>query len=192
MTYLWSVLTVTPESHPCGGGVNYLHRDPALKSETVKYVHESQGTRTRENLCWRRPAAYIKDRRNQNRNSQTIINIWTLAPDGARHQDVLLDWPSIAMWLWIYFDLESIWPSRHQSACPTRKWLCTERGLEEQSWTSFKRECTRRSPVTVRPVEHLLSSSLSPVSVVHRTSMWIFTQVLCFDIIYILYKNTCT
>jgi hypothetical protein len=33
----------------------------SLKSETVKYGHESQGTLTRERLCWRGPAAYIKD-----------------------------------------------------------------------------------------------------------------------------------
>jgi hypothetical protein len=34
----------------------------SLKSETVKYGHESPGTRTRERLCWRGPEAYIKDR----------------------------------------------------------------------------------------------------------------------------------
>jgi hypothetical protein len=34
----------------------------SLKSETVKYGHESQGTRTRERLRWRGRAAYIKDR----------------------------------------------------------------------------------------------------------------------------------
>jgi hypothetical protein len=34
----------------------------SLKSETVKYNHESQGTRTRERLGWRGPAAYTKDR----------------------------------------------------------------------------------------------------------------------------------
>jgi hypothetical protein len=33
-----------------------------LKSETVKYGHEAQGTRTRERLGWRGPAAYTKDR----------------------------------------------------------------------------------------------------------------------------------
>jgi hypothetical protein len=33
-----------------------------LKSETVKYGHVSEGTQTQERLCWRRPAAYIKDR----------------------------------------------------------------------------------------------------------------------------------
>jgi hypothetical protein len=36
----------------------------SLKSETVIYAHESHGTRTRERLRWREPAAYtrIKDR----------------------------------------------------------------------------------------------------------------------------------
>jgi hypothetical protein len=33
-----------------------------LKSETVNYGHESQGTRTGERLGWRGPAAYKKDR----------------------------------------------------------------------------------------------------------------------------------
>jgi hypothetical protein len=34
----------------------------SLKYETVKYGHEFQGTRTRERLRWRGPAAYTKDR----------------------------------------------------------------------------------------------------------------------------------
>jgi hypothetical protein len=34
----------------------------SLKSETVKYGHESQGTRARERLRWRGPAVYTKDR----------------------------------------------------------------------------------------------------------------------------------
>jgi hypothetical protein len=54
-----------------GGGIEYLHRDPAsrrrrrkgsLKSETVKYGRKSQGTRTRERLRWHGPAAYTEDR----------------------------------------------------------------------------------------------------------------------------------
>jgi hypothetical protein len=32
------------------------------KYKTVKYGHESQGTRTTERLRWRGPAAYTKDR----------------------------------------------------------------------------------------------------------------------------------
>jgi hypothetical protein len=34
----------------------------SLKTETVKYGREIQGTRTRERLLWRGPAAYTKDR----------------------------------------------------------------------------------------------------------------------------------
>jgi hypothetical protein len=34
----------------------------SLKSETVKYGHESKGTLTRERLCWRGRVAYIKER----------------------------------------------------------------------------------------------------------------------------------
>jgi hypothetical protein len=60
----------------------------SLKSETVIYGHESQGTRTRERLRWRGPAAYIKDPPSrqrgcptkQDRNCQTVINIWSWAP----------------------------------------------------------------------------------------------------------------
>jgi hypothetical protein len=33
----------------------------SLKTETVKYGREIQGTRTRERLRWRGPAAYTKD-----------------------------------------------------------------------------------------------------------------------------------
>jgi hypothetical protein len=34
----------------------------SLKSETVNYGRESEGTRTRERLRWQGPAAYTKDR----------------------------------------------------------------------------------------------------------------------------------
>jgi hypothetical protein len=34
----------------------------SLKSETVKYSQESQGTQTRKRLRWQGPAAYTKDR----------------------------------------------------------------------------------------------------------------------------------
>jgi hypothetical protein len=83
----------------------------SLKSETVKYGHDSQGTRTRERLRWREPAEYTKDRpvlslegapEKQDRNWQRVINIWSWAPDEARHQHLLIDWPSVAMWLWLW------------------------------------------------------------------------------------------
>jgi hypothetical protein len=69
------------ELNPCGGGDEYLHRDPAslrrrrkarLKSETVKYGHESKGTRTQEILRWRVPASYTRtDPSSRQRGSAT-------------------------------------------------------------------------------------------------------------------------
>jgi hypothetical protein len=61
------------DGDPCGGGVEYLYSTANLrvvggdekgsvKSETVKYGRESQGTRTLERLHWQGPVAYIKDR----------------------------------------------------------------------------------------------------------------------------------
>jgi hypothetical protein len=56
----------------------------SLKSETVKYGRESQGTRTRERLCLEGPAAYKLQTRplvregapqKLDRNCQRVINI---------------------------------------------------------------------------------------------------------------------
>jgi hypothetical protein len=92
-----------------------------LRSVTVKYGRESQGTRTWERIPWQGPAAYTKERpilpsermphRKQDRNCQTKINIWSWAPDGARHQDLLTDWPSVTMWLWLWL-LEAVFVMR--------------------------------------------------------------------------------
>jgi hypothetical protein len=35
--------------------------------------------------------------RKKNSNSQIVLNIWSWAPDGARHQDWLTDWPSVVI-----------------------------------------------------------------------------------------------
>jgi hypothetical protein len=48
----------------------------------------------------------------QDYNCQRVINIWSWAPDRARHQDLLIDWPSVAMWLWLWlwlnFDFKAV------------------------------------------------------------------------------------
>jgi hypothetical protein len=48
----------------------------------------------------------------QDRNCQRVINIWSWTPDGARHQDLLIDWPSVAMWLDFDFDGSRRWMRR--------------------------------------------------------------------------------
>jgi hypothetical protein len=59
-------------SNPCGGGLEYLHRNPAsrkrrqkgnpvpgVKLGEIKYGLEARGTQTRERLRWRGPAATV-------------------------------------------------------------------------------------------------------------------------------------
>jgi hypothetical protein len=89
-------------------------REGSLKYETVIYGREYQKTRTQQRLRWQEPAAYTKDRpvlsseraphKKQNRNCQKKKNIWSQAQDGARYQDLLTDWPSVAMWLWLWLE----------------------------------------------------------------------------------------
>jgi hypothetical protein len=96
-----------------GGRVEYLHRDPASRRRRRKAKSQiwnskiwSQGTRTRERLRWKGPAAYTKDRHvlsseraphKNDSNCQTVINIWGSTPR-------LTDSPSVAMWLrlWLW------------------------------------------------------------------------------------------
>jgi hypothetical protein len=59
----------------------------SLKSDTVKYGRESQGTRTKGRLRWQGPAAYIKDRpvlsseraphKNKTVTVTQVIKIWS-------------------------------------------------------------------------------------------------------------------
>jgi hypothetical protein len=61
----------------------------SLKSETVKYGRESQGTRTRERLPWQGPATYTKDRLVLSSERAPHKNKTVTAR--ARHQDLLTD-----------------------------------------------------------------------------------------------------
>jgi hypothetical protein len=77
----------------------------SLKSETVKYGHEYQGTQAQERLHLQGPEAYKKDRpvlsservhhKNKDRNCQTVINIWSWAP-GWCSTPRLTDWLTVS------------------------------------------------------------------------------------------------
>jgi hypothetical protein len=61
-------------------------------------------------------------------NFQARINIWSWAPAGARHQDGQTDWPSVAMWFWLWHqDGQTDWPS-------VAMWLWHQDG--ETDWPS--------------------------------------------------------
>jgi hypothetical protein len=99
----------------------HLHRDPASRRRRQKrksqiwdskiWSRVPRDSDPRKTALARASSIYKRQTRllvregvpqNQDRNSQTVINIWSLAPDGARHQDLLTDWPSVAMWLWLW------------------------------------------------------------------------------------------
>jgi hypothetical protein len=105
----------------CGGGVEYLHRDPASCRRRRKRKSQNWDSK----ICSRDPRASdprkttlartssINKRQTrplvregapqkQDRNCQRVTNIWSWAPDGARHQDLLVDGrstPRLTGWL---------------------------------------------------------------------------------------------
>jgi hypothetical protein len=113
--------------HPCGGRVEYLHRDTASRRRRRRgksqiwdskiWLRMPRDSDPRKTTLARTSSVYKKQTRplvregppqKQYRNCQRIINIWSWGPNGARHQDVLVDWPSIAMWLWLWLDFELV------------------------------------------------------------------------------------
>jgi hypothetical protein len=115
------------KSYPCGGGVEYLHRDPASRRRRRKEKSEIWDSKIWSRVPWysdprktalakassicktqTRPLVRESVPQKQERNSQTIINTWSWAPDGTRHEDLLTDSPSVPMWLWLELILSSV------------------------------------------------------------------------------------
>jgi hypothetical protein len=103
-------LTLTSAPRPCWGGVEYLHRGPSSRRRRRKgnsqiwdskiWSRVAQDSDPRMNALARASIIYKRKTRllvregapkRQDRDCQTVINIWSWAPDGARHQDWLTD-----------------------------------------------------------------------------------------------------
>jgi hypothetical protein len=116
-----SVRRLYNATHPCGGGFEYLHRDPASgwwrlngKSKIwdskicSRFPSDSDPKKTtlsRASSIYKRQTRLLVREgatEKQDRNCQRVINIWSWYPDGARRQDLLIDWPSVAIWLWLF------------------------------------------------------------------------------------------
>jgi hypothetical protein len=109
-------LTLTLLKHdPCGGGFEYLHCDPAscsksqiwdskIWSRVPRDLDPRKTTLARaRNIYKRQTRPLVREGapQKQDLKCQRVINIWSWALDGARHQELLTDWPSVAMWLWL-------------------------------------------------------------------------------------------
>jgi hypothetical protein len=114
-------------THPCGGKFEFPHRDPVSRrrqrkgksqiwdskiwSRVPRYSDPRKTTLARASSIYKRqtrPLVREGASRKQDCNCQKVINIWSWAPDGARHQDLLIDWPSVAMWLWLWLCYETV------------------------------------------------------------------------------------
>jgi hypothetical protein len=116
-------------THPCGSAVEHLHRDPASRRRRWKgksQIWDSHSNRRKTKLA-RASSIYKRQTRLLVRegapqqcvgNCRRKINIWSWAPDGARHQNLLIDWSSVAMcsWLWFWLWLEN-WQLEQWVSC---------------------------------------------------------------------------
>jgi hypothetical protein len=115
LLYMWTVLSPVTW-HPCGSGLEYLHRDPASHRRRRKgksqiwdskiWSRVPRNSGPRKTRLARVSSIYKKETcplvregapQEQDRNCQRVLN-------GARHQDLLIDCPSVAMWLslWLW------------------------------------------------------------------------------------------
>jgi hypothetical protein len=102
---------------PCGGGFEYLYRDSERRrrrqkeksqiwdskiwSRVPRDSHPRKTTLARDSSIYKRqtpPLVRESTPQKQDLNCQRV---------GARHQDLLIDWPSVAMWLWLEVSSQS-------------------------------------------------------------------------------------
>jgi hypothetical protein len=141
------------QTSPCGGGVEYLHRDPASRKrrrngksqiwDTKIWSQVQRGSdqrmtalaRTNSN-CKRQTRPLVRESapQKQYRNCQTEINICSWSPDWARHQDILTDWSSVAMWLWLW-----LWLLQTMTLTKDRPVLSSERAPHNNKNLTVKR-----------------------------------------------------
>jgi hypothetical protein len=141
--------------NPCGDGVQYLHRDPASRRRRRKEKSQIWDSKMwsrvprdsvpRKTALAKASSIYKRQTRplvrkgapqKQDRNCQTVINMWSWALDGARHQDLLTDWLTdwltVAVWLWLW-----LWQSRGKRM--GIQWRTTEynREYENGNWVQL-------------------------------------------------------
>jgi hypothetical protein len=101
--------------NPCGGVVEYFHRDSASRRRRWKERYQiwdskiwlrilrdsdsRKTTLTRASSIYKRqirPLVREGAPQKQDRICRRVINMWSWVPDGARHQDWLTDWLTVS------------------------------------------------------------------------------------------------
>jgi hypothetical protein len=168
--------------NPCGGGIEYFHRDPASSRRRRKgksqiwdskiWSRLPRDSDPRKTALARASSIYKRQTRRivregapqkQDRNCQireVIAKYLVMSPRRGRHQDLLTDRPSVAMWLWLWGEgiiefLEMVvrdsWqlqrrirlrvPELTVGSCQLREWqeLCTG-GYDKGTWAQEAEE----------------------------------------------------
>jgi hypothetical protein len=124
------------DSPLCGGGVEYLHRDPASHRRRRKGKSQIWDSKIRSRFP--RDSDPIK----KDRPILSSERSWSWAPYEARHQDLLTDWLTDRQ-SQSDFDFDLTWPVQ-LSEVTWSKWLVGERVQLQFSWKSVCEEKTRR------------------------------------------------
>jgi hypothetical protein len=131
--------------NPCGGRVEYLHRDPASRRRRRKgksqiwdskiWSQVPRDSDPRMTALVRVSSIYKRQTRplvregspqKQDRNCETVINIWSWTPDGARQQDLLTDRQSQC-------DFDFVWVSLVRGAS-LPGYEIRSKGIESTHW----------------------------------------------------------
>jgi hypothetical protein len=139
---------------PCGGGFEYLQRHPASRRRRRKgksqiwdskiWSRAPRDSDPRKTTLARVSSIYRRQTRphvrggaseKQDRNCQRVINIWSWAPDAARQQDLLIDWPSVAIRLWVESQVCT-------GACEKRTWA--QRRRNSLCWRRYQETSSNR------------------------------------------------
>jgi hypothetical protein len=124
---------VRVSGNPCGGGAEYLHRNPASSRrrqrgksqiwDSKMWSRVPRDSDPRKTALARTSSIYKRQTRpvvregapeKQDRNCQTVINIWSWSPDGVRHQDndrqSQCDF-DLSQWSWVKWWVVGEWVS---------------------------------------------------------------------------------
>jgi hypothetical protein len=118
--YIWAKDIAILRRHPCGGGVKYLHRDPASRKrrrngksqiwDSKIWSRVPRDSDPRKIALGRPSSIYKRQTRpfvregapqKQDRNCQIVIAKYLVMSPRWGSTPRLTDWPSVAMWLWV-------------------------------------------------------------------------------------------
>jgi hypothetical protein len=120
-------------SAPSSGGTTGLC-NPFLRNGSVNTIPRDRWRHQQQRRCflWGLCRMLIREA-----TAVTEIHIWSWAPDGARYQDLLTDWPSVAMWIWL--DLTELVQGQLRVSSSGRSTRTSKQAVNSMSTEEYKK-----------------------------------------------------